>query len=75
MVRQIFQKFGFTSDGCVADSWGNHSVLVKDSEQIDNMGFRDLIHEIYFTHILKNGKNSQPCEGSRAFRRLSLIHI
>ena len=44
MVRKIFQKFGFTSDGCVADSWGNHSVLVKDSEQIDNMGFRDLIH-------------------------------
>ena len=31
MVRKIFQKFGFTSDGCVADSWGNHSVLVKDS--------------------------------------------
>ena len=31
MVRQIFQKFRLASNGSVADSWGNHSVLVKDS--------------------------------------------
>ena len=42
---QIVEEFGFATHGGVTDSRINVSVLVKDSQQVHNMRFANLIHD------------------------------
>ena len=43
---QIVEEFGFATHGGVPDSRINVTVLVKDSQQVNNMGFANLIHDL-----------------------------
>ena len=51
MVRQILQKLRLRANRRVADARADHSVLVKDSKQIDDMWLRNLVHEFNFKAI------------------------
>ena len=48
MVRQILQKLRLRANRRVADARADHSVLVKDPKQIDDMWLRNLVHEFNF---------------------------
>lgn len=59
VLCEICDQLGLGADGGVSDSWADHTSLIKDSEQVDDMRLADGIHFLpYMKKKMIKAKNA-----------------